>query len=503
MLKKVIAYIRYSSHAQDDGNSVPAQINCITDYAETHNMEIENYYIDTAKTGRNTKRPEYQKMKQDIENGNVEAKIILVRAIDRLHRNAKNQLEDVEWCEKYGIRIIGIIDGTDTADSNNKFILTIKAATAEEYSNTLSKTTKAGQQVAANECKHLGGIPPLGYKVNSEGKYEIDERTAPIIRDIFKLYLQDIGYNKIIDYLKAKGYKTAMGNDFKKSSLNAILRNQKYMGTYTFDRTMPKDSEGKRNSHKTKENYIKIENGMPAIISAEDFGKVRTKMQENANRNTQRASRNYYALKGKVKCAKCGKAVTGDVNHSKGKRYLQYRFTCHCGHKTIPMKRLNDLTFYAVQQCLFNSGNKEKMLHLVNEKLQLKAHQKSAEIAEIQNRINRLNQAQEHLLVSLEMGYADETIMNKMSRNEKELKELTAQLENMAKEVSDIDDSTYNELVKRFTDYMNANMTSQAIDLRNAVIDHVAIGSNKTTIYFNCGVEIDDEAKLYFNQEVS
>ena len=99
-------------------------------------MEIENYYIDTAKTGRNTKRPEYQKMKQDIENGNVEAKIILVRAIDRLHRNAKNQLEDVEWCEKYGIRIIGIIDGTDTADSNNKFILTIKAATAEEYSNT-------------------------------------------------------------------------------------------------------------------------------------------------------------------------------------------------------------------------------------------------------------------------------------------------------------------------------------------------------------------------------
>lgn len=104
---KALAYVRYSSHAQDDGNSVAAQTNCIEEYAKTHNMEMEQWYIDMAKTGRNTNRPEYQRMKHDIENGNVEAKVILVRALDRMHRNAKNQLVDAEWCEKQGIRIIG------------------------------------------------------------------------------------------------------------------------------------------------------------------------------------------------------------------------------------------------------------------------------------------------------------------------------------------------------------------------------------------------------------
>ena len=65
---------------------------CIEKYAETNKMEIENYYIDMAKIGRNTNRLKYQQLKTDIENGNVKAKNIIVRSLDRLHRNAANQL---------------------------------------------------------------------------------------------------------------------------------------------------------------------------------------------------------------------------------------------------------------------------------------------------------------------------------------------------------------------------------------------------------------------------
>lgn len=496
---KVLAYIRYSSHAQDDGNSVAAQTTCIEEYAKAHEMEIESYYIDLAKSGRNIKRTKYQDMKQDVEDGNVEAKIILVRAIDRLHRNAKNQLTDVDWCTKHGIRIIGITDGIDTADADSRFMITVKAAVAEEYSNTLSKTTRAGQLVAAQSGKHLGGTPPLGYQVNAEGTYDIDESTAPIIRDIFKLYLHGMGYNNIIKHLKAKGYKTANGNDFSKASLNAILRNQKYMGNYTFDRTMPKDSDGKRNSHKIKEHYTVIENGMPAIITAEDFAKVKSKMEANAGKHTNRASSNYYALNGKIKCADCGKAVSGNVNYSKDKKYLQYRCTCDCKHKSIPVKRLNDMTFYALQQCLFNSSHREQIMEIMNQKLQTEAHKRSAEVAEIKIKIDRLNVAQDNLTASLEAGCATDTIMKKLARNEAELASLTAQLEAKTKEVSLVDDDTYNELVKRFTDHMSTQMTPQALDLRNAAIDRIEVGSEETTIYFHDGIGIDRETQEYFN----
>lgn len=112
--EKVVASIRYSSHNQDDGNSVSAQMMCIEKYCAEHNMVIENCYIDTAKTGRNTNRPQYQQMLKDLADGTVQAKTVIVRAIDRLHRNAKNQLQDLDWFEKNGIRFIAVHDGIDT-----------------------------------------------------------------------------------------------------------------------------------------------------------------------------------------------------------------------------------------------------------------------------------------------------------------------------------------------------------------------------------------------------
>ena len=96
------------------------------------------------------------------------------------------ELEDLTFFEKQNIRLIAVTDGTDTASkSYNKLITTVKAAVAEEYSETLSKNTRAAQLKSAKQCRHLGGLPPLGYRVNEVGLYEIDENTARIIRDIF------------------------------------------------------------------------------------------------------------------------------------------------------------------------------------------------------------------------------------------------------------------------------------------------------------------------------
>lgn len=155
----VIGYVRYSSHAQDDGNSIAAQISTIEKYAADHNMEVEEFFIDTAKTGRNTNRPHYQEMKRKIENGELASKTIIVRALDRLHRNAKNQLDDLEWFDRHDIRLIAVNDGTDTKSHDfSKLALTVKAAVAEEFSDTLAKNTKAALNEVAKQCKHTGGL---------------------------------------------------------------------------------------------------------------------------------------------------------------------------------------------------------------------------------------------------------------------------------------------------------------------------------------------------------
>lgn len=499
-MEQVIAYVRYSSHAQDDGNSVAAQITCIDEYARLHNMEIENYYIDTAKSGRNTNRSYYKQMIEDISTGRTKARTILVRAIDRLHRNAKNTLVDTDFFEKHHIRLIGITDGIDTADKNySKFALTIKAAAAEDYSNLLSKNTRAALLESAKDCKHLGGTPPIGYSVTPEGYYEIDETKAPIVRDIYRYYLSGMGYDDILTHLKQRGYKTSNGNDFSKSAISAILTNPKYMGTYTYDRTMPKDSDGKRNSHATKDQYVEIPNGMPAIISAEDFNKVQEKKKQNSTKHTSRTGKQYYPLNGKIFCSKCGKPFSGNINNSNGRKYYQYRRSCKCKIKSVRLEQLNRSVFYAIQQCIFSPENKDAIMQKVNAKLAVRKSLQTEEIVKLTNRINGLENAQNRLISCLEEGKASKTILDKMQKNETELSALNKQLEAKSKQISTIDDAIYDKLVKQFVNYMNDVKSPEAFALKDAAIKKIDINEAGVTIHFHSGLTANADTIDYFN----
>ena len=119
----------------------------------------------------------------------------------------------------------------------------------------------------------------------------------------------------------------------------------------------------------------------------------------------------------------------------------------------------------------------------------------------INDKIEKLSKAQDNLLGMLEDGRASDTIMNRIASNESELAALTEQLESKSKEVAAVDDEMYNELVNRFVSYMGSNMTPQALDLRNAAIDHIEVDSEQTTIYFNSGIGIDAATKEYFDNE--
>ena len=60
-------YARYSSDAQNDGNSIEAQVNAITDYAQREDIVVVEQYKDMAKSGTTADRPEFQRMMKDAE----------------------------------------------------------------------------------------------------------------------------------------------------------------------------------------------------------------------------------------------------------------------------------------------------------------------------------------------------------------------------------------------------------------------------------------------------
>ena len=87
---KVAAYLRLS---QEDGDknvsdSIVSQKNIIEKKVKELGEEffIIDYYIDDGYTGLNTNRPNFQRMVQDIEKGNINC--IITKDLSRLSRNS-------------------------------------------------------------------------------------------------------------------------------------------------------------------------------------------------------------------------------------------------------------------------------------------------------------------------------------------------------------------------------------------------------------------------------
>lgn len=67
-MKKAVIYARFSSHKQQE-TSIEGQIKVCEDYASREGIEIIDTYIDRTVSGTTDKRPSFNRMILDSENG--------------------------------------------------------------------------------------------------------------------------------------------------------------------------------------------------------------------------------------------------------------------------------------------------------------------------------------------------------------------------------------------------------------------------------------------------
>ena len=85
--KKVAIYARVSTEDQaKEGFSLDSQLEKLRSYCKARGWEVAGEYVDDGYSGRDVRRPAYQKMMEDIDNWDV----LLVMKMDRIHRNSKN-----------------------------------------------------------------------------------------------------------------------------------------------------------------------------------------------------------------------------------------------------------------------------------------------------------------------------------------------------------------------------------------------------------------------------
>lgn len=105
MKKKVVAYVRFNSIEGGEDK----QIDEISKYTQSNNLILKHIYRDENCSARNTDRPAFQQMIQDIERDNdVEA--VIVYEMSRFSRN----LEDIShYLQEFKSKNIDFISVTE------------------------------------------------------------------------------------------------------------------------------------------------------------------------------------------------------------------------------------------------------------------------------------------------------------------------------------------------------------------------------------------------------
>ena len=312
---RAYAYARFSSDNQRE-ESIDAQLRGIRDFANRNGIIIVHEFVDEARSATTDKRPAFQDMFSDL-NG-IEA--IIVHKLDRFSRDRYDAAVYKRELKRKGIRLLSVCEPLD--DSPESVILeSVLEGMAEYYSKNLARETMKGLRENAYQCKHTGGMPPLGYDV-VDGRYVLNEKEARIVRLIFDKYAAGEKYDDIIKALEP--YKTKWDLPFSKTSLNSILGNEKYIGTYVFGR----QSRKFHNSHKNSDDIIRIPNGIPRIIDDQTWAIAHERLRSH-KRNPANTAKRIYLLSGKVEC-ECGTIMTGasSVNNKGSYRYYRCK---NCG----------------------------------------------------------------------------------------------------------------------------------------------------------------------------
>ena len=312
-----VIYARYSSHGQRD-ESIEGQLRDCYAFAERNGITIIGEYCDRALTGTSDKRPEFQRMIKDSSKGQFQ--VVITWKNDRYARSRYDAAIYKHKLKQNGVRILyakeSIPDGPEGI-----ILESVMEGLAEYYSANLSQNIKRGNYDSALKHQTVG-VKVLGYKKAEDGTFEIDEKTAPLVRKVFNDYVNGKSSKQIIDELNALGYKTSRGNPFNRNSVRQILENEKYIGVYKF-----KD--------------IYDENGMPPIIDKALFEKAKGMLKYKHKAPAAKKIEGGFLLTSKIFCGECGQQMVSDGGTSgTGKVYNYY--TCLSRKKHLCKKERVD-----------------------------------------------------------------------------------------------------------------------------------------------------------------
>lgn len=403
-----VVYARYSSHNQQE-QSIEGQLAAARRYAERKGYTILKEYCDRAKTGTNDNREAFQKMLSDCAKHKFS--VIIVWKVDRFGRNREEITFNKYRAKKHGVRVEYVAENISEGPEG-VILESVLEGMAEYFSLQLSQNVRRGFLESAKKHQVFCGRVPLGYQIGPDKTYQINPDTAPVVKLVFSRYAAGESMADITRWLNEQGYRTGQGRPFTKNSLVTVLKNEKYIGIYSY------------------KDIIRDEDAVPKIIDKETFDRVQDMLKRNKRMPSHSWSYSDYILTDKLFCGECGEPMVGKSgnNHS-GAKYMYYACRGHlrgsgCKKRAIRQDLIEDAVLEEAHRIIQDD---EIMEYIVDKTWEYyKKQDESAEaIKALQRQLESVNKSISNLVRSIEAGLFNDAIVGRMNELEGQKADLT------------------------------------------------------------------------------
>ena len=190
-------------------------------------------FKDKGYSGKNTDRPEFQKLLGEIRKGKVRR--VIVYKLDRISRSILDFATMMELFQEYDVEFVSSTEKFDTSAPMGRAMLNICIVFAQLERETIQKRVTDAYYSRCLKGFHMSGQAPYGYQLEPtvvEGirtkKMVADPVAADHVRLMFEMYAEpETSFGNITRYFEEHDIKI-YGKSMFRTFLSQLLRNPVY-----------------------------------------------------------------------------------------------------------------------------------------------------------------------------------------------------------------------------------------------------------------------------------
>lgn len=502
---KAVLYSRVSTEEEKQMNALGKQVDELEKFIDSQpDWILVDKYIDEGKSGTTSKgRYQYNRLYEDLLTDKFD--IVVIKDQSRLMRNVLDWYLFLDRLSKNNKKLFMYLDNAYYTP-DNAFLNGIKAMMAEEYSRDLSKKINSAVKRSQKNGTVYGNNRLIGYR-QEKGKLYIKENEATVVRKVFDLYIQGYGFRSISIILEDEGIFSSQGTPLGITTLKRMIRNEKYKGLLISGKKR-KNFETKKIESVPEDEWIRIPNGVPAIVSEEVWDKANSILKERRIKSKTDETKVYgyfqgetYPLSGKIYCAKCGAVYWHDYCITKVNKLERHKWMCStykkygtvgCSNKILR----DDFLLEALKKILFEVYNNKEAIAETLEILKESLNQEKPDNREnLQKQIDKYKTRIDSLLdVMLDGTISKQEYLDKKSQIEEKINSLRQQIESESLYLNQNPKESIESRLLKIKDFLEhpiENYTDISDETVKELVEKIVVNDNQCDVYLYTGEQIN------------